>query len=611
MKVKFNSTRHQTKTKGAVKKSVSSSSVKPNKPTKIYDNSFLKGRYRWALGFVCFGLFTLVARATFVQAIDVDSLNNEADKRSLREQKILSPRGSILDRNGQLLSVSVPMYNIKADPKFILEGNYLADKERWKALADSLEINYKDLVAKIESKPKARDIILGRQVTKTVVDYVHQLKIPGIVFENDFRRFYPKAEETAHLIGFTDIDNNGIEGIERSLNNELTGKAGLRSYRKDKKGNIVEEIADVKKYAAHNVVLSIDAKLQSMVYREIAKAVSENKADSGTAVLVDVRTGEVLAMANAPSYNPNKRTGVSEELMRNRAVTDTFEPGSTVKPFVVLTALQRGAVRRNEIINTGPLVLSGKEIKDVAPRDQQTLDEILENSSNRGVSRLALRMPPTALMETYQNAGLGKLTNLGLGGEQVGMLGANRASWSDIERANVAFGYGINATPLQIARAYITLGSFGIYRPLSVTKVDPPVIGNRVFSEKITKDVVHMMEKVAIKNKRAMVEGYRVAIKTGTAKKLEKGRYVDKYMAYTAGLAPVTDPRFALVILIDNPKAGQYYGGAISAPVFSSIMGYTLRTYNITPDAEGSATNIRNIKRVVRLNDQSNGKQTN
>ena len=285
--------------------------------------------------------------------------------------------------------------------------------------------------------------------------------------------------------------------------------------------------------------------------------------------------------------------------MRNRAITDTFEPGSTVKPFVVLTALQRGVVRRDEIINTGPLILNGHEVKDVAPRDQLSLDGILENSSNRGVSRLALRMPPSALMETYQNAGLGKPTDLGLIGEQSGLLNANRARWSDIERANVAYGYGLNATPLQIARAYVTLGSFGIYRPLSITKVDPPVMGQRVFSEKITREVVNMMEKVAIKNGRAMVEGYRVGIKTGTAKKLENGRYVDKYVAYTAGIAPITDPRYALVVLINDPKAGQYYGGAISAPVFSSIMSYALRSNNVPPD--GIETD-KTTKRTVRLN---------
>lgn len=610
--VKFNSARHSAKPRSAVKKNtISTPNVKSNKPKVTYENSFLKGRYRWALGFICFGLFALVARAAFVQVVNVETFNDEADKRSLREQKVLSARGLILDRNGKMLSVSVPVYNIKADPKLILEGNSLSDKERWKAFANALGLSYKELVAKIENKPKSRDIILGRQVTKDVMDYVAQLRIPGIVFESDFRRFYPRAEETAHLIGFTDTDNNGIEGIEKSFNSLLIGTAGLRTYRKDKQGNIVEEISDVRKRDAHNLTLSIDEKLQFMVYREIAKAVADHKANSGTAVLVDVRTGEVLAMVNAPSYNPNKRAGVPEELMRNRAVTDTFEPGSTVKPFVVLTALQRGAVRRNEVINTGPLVLNGHEIKDVAPRDQQTLDQILENSSNRGVSRLALRMPASALMETYKNAGLGKPTDLGLGGEQAGFLNANRKTWSDIERANVAYGYGINATPLQIARAYVTLGSFGVYRPLSITKVDPPVIGNRVFSEKITRDVVNMMEKVAIKNKRAMVENYRVAIKTGTAKKIEKNRYVDKYMAYTAGVAPVSDPRFALVILIDEPKAGEYYGGAVSAPVFSSIMGYALRAYNIPPDAEPSEQNPKTSKRVVRLNTNQPVKQTN
>ncbi|MDD7425059.1 MAG: penicillin-binding transpeptidase domain-containing protein, partial [[Actinobacillus] rossii] len=446
--------------------------------------------------------------------------------------------------------------------------------------------------------------------SEQVKNYARDLKLPAMIISSDYRRFYPRAEETAHLLGFTDVDNNGIEGIEKSFNSLLVGKSGSRTYRKDKYGNIVEDIADVKKYDAHNVTLSIDKDLQSMVYREIKKAVTDNKATSGTAVLVDIRTGEILSMVNAPSYNPNKRAGISEDLMRNKAVTDTFEPGSIVKPFVVLTALQRKAVRRDEIINTGPLVLTGKEVKDVAPRDRQTLDEILENSSNRGVSRLALRMPPSALMETYQAAGLGKSTDLGLGGEQMGFLNANRKRWSDIERANVSFGYGINATPVQIARAYMTLGSFGIYRPLSITKVDPPVIGNRVFSEKITRDVVNMMEKVAIKNKRALVDGYRVAIKTGTAKKIEKGRYVDKYMAYTAGIAPITDPRFALVILIDDPKAGQYYGGAVSAPVFSAIMGAALRAYNVTPDSEPSE-NQKTTKRVVRLNERPIDKQLN
>lgn len=597
-----------------VKKPVVSPSVVKNKPTVTHETSFLKWRYRWALAFVFLGIFALVARAAYVQVINADTYTDEADKRSLRTQEIQSVRGSILDRNGQFLSVSVPMYSITLDPKFILDENSLEKhQERWKALAEVLKIPYKDLIKAVEKKPRSRFEYLARQVEPHIADYTKQLKLPGVLLKNEARRFYPKGEEAAHIIGFTNIDNEGIEGIEKSFNSLLVGKSGSLTYRKDKQGNIVENIADVKKYDAHNVTLSIDERLQSMVYLEIKKAVAQNKAQSGTAVLVDIRTGEVLAMVNAPSYNPNKRNGVKEELMRNKAVTDTFEPGSTVKPFVVLTALQRGVVRRDEIIDTGPLILNGHEVKDVAPRDKQSLDQILENSSNRGVSRLALRMPPSALMETYKNAGLGKPTDLGLGGEQAGLLNADRKRWSDIERANVAYGYGINSTPLQIARAYVTLGSFGIYRPLSITKVDPPVIGNRVFPEKTTKEVVNMMEKVAIKNKRAMVDGYRVAIKTGTAKKLEKGRYVDKYMAYTAGIAPVTDPRFALVILIDDPKAGEYYGGAVSAPVFSAIMEKALRAYNVSPDAEPDKDpkNTKTSKRVAQVQDKKDNRKPN
>ncbi len=598
--VKFNKSSKLPKPKKATKgASHSSSAVKPNKPKVVYEKSFLQARYISVLSLILLGLIALVSQAAYVQIVNADSLIDEADKRSLRKQEIQFVRGSILDRNGQLLSVSVPMYSVVADPKFIFDENALKDKERWQKLAEALGISYSNLVKRIEKDPKSRFVYLSRQISPTLAQYVKELKITGIVLKSEARRFYPRVEETAHLIGYTNIDGTGIEGIEKSFDSMLVGKSGSMTYRKDRFGNIVENISDVKKYDAQDVTLSIDEKLQSMVYREIKKAVAENKAESGTAVLVDVRTGEVLAMANAPSYNPNNRVGVKSELMRNRAITDTFEPGSTVKPFVVLTALQRGAVRRDEIINTGPLILNGHEVKDVAPRDQLSLDGILENSSNRGVSRLALRMPPSALMETYQNAGLGKPTDLGLIGEQSGLLNANRARWSDIERANVAYGYGLNATPLQIARAYVTLGSFGIYRPLSITKVDPPVIGHRVFSEKITREVVNMMEKVAIKNGRAMVEGYRVGIKTGTAKKLENGRYVDKYVAYTAGIAPITDPRYALVVLINDPKAGQYYGGAISAPVFSSIMSYALRSNNVPPD--GIETD-KTTKRTVRLN---------
>lgn len=460
------------------------------------------------------------------------------------------------------------------------------EREKWQALAKATNIKYNDLMDRLYKSARLRFLYLSRHESEAIARYAQELKVDGIVLKAESRRMYPLAEEASQLIGFTDVDDiHGSEGIERSFDSLLIGKNGRQVIRKDARGNVIENIHDEKQYDPQDVVLSIDEELQSMVYGEIKKAVQENNAESGTAVLVDVQTGEVLAMANAPSFNPNKRDSFRPELMRNRAITDTFEPGSTVKPLVVLTALQNGATYRGEIINTRPFTVNGHTIRDVAPRESLSLTGILQKSSNIGVSRLALRMPSTALVDTYSKVGFGKDTGLGLG-EQRGTNG-DRKRWSDIERATMAYGYGLNVTPLQLARAYATLGSFGIYRPLSITRVDPPVIGERVLPEKTTREVVHMMESVAQKGEggqQAMIDGYRVAVKTGTARKLEKGQYVEKYLAYTAGLAPASNPRFALVVLINEPKAGKYYGGAVSAPLFSKIMGYTLKAKNIKPD---------------------------
>ena len=460
------------------------------------------------------------------------------------------------------------------------------EREKWQALAKATNIKYNDLMDRLYKSARLRFLYLSRHESEAIARYAQELKLDGIVLKAESRRMYPLAEEASQLIGFTDVDDiHGSEGIERSFDSLLIGKNGRQVIRKDARGNVIENIRDEKQYDPQDVVLSIDEELQSMVYGEIKKAVQENNAESSTAVLVDVQTGEVLAMANAPSFNPNKRDSFRPELMRNRAITDTFEPGSTVKPLVVLTALQNGATYRGEIINTRPFTVNGHTIRDVAPRESLSLTGILQKSSNIGVSRLALRMPSTALVDTYSKVGFGKDTGLGLG-EQRGTNG-DRKRWSDIERATMAYGYGLNVTPLQLARAYATLGSFGIYRPLSITRVDPPVIGERVLPEKTTREVVHMMESVAQKGEggqQAMIDGYRVAVKTGTARKLEKGQYVEKYLAYTAGLAPASNPRFALVVLINEPKAGKYYGGAVSAPLFSKIMGYTLKAKNIKPD---------------------------
>lgn len=461
----------------------------------------------------------------------------------------------------------------------------MLEQEKMEALARAIGQKYPDLMKNLYKNARQRFLYLSRQETESIANYAQALRIDAMVLKGEPRRVYPMAEAASQLVGFTDLDGQGQEGLERSFNSLLIGRNGRTIFRKDARGNVIENIRDEQQYDPHDVVLSIDEELQLMVYQEIKKAVIENKAESGTAVLVDVQTGEILAMANAPSFNPNNRANFKIEAMRNRAITDTFEPGSTVKPLTVLTALQQKATYLGEVINTRPFIVNGHTIKDVAPRESLTLTGILQKSSNIGVSRLALRMPATALVDTYNKVGFGKDTGLGLG-EQRGTDG-NRKRWSDIERATLAYGYGLNVTPLQLARAYATLGSFGIYRPLSITKVDPPVIGERVFSEKLTRDVVTMMESVAQKGEggaRAAVDGYRVAIKTGTARKLEKGKYVERYIAYTAGVAPASNPQFALVVLINDPKAGAYYGGAISAPLFSKIMGFTLRARNIKPD---------------------------
>ena len=519
--------------------------------------------------------------------------NKSTEKVDFEPRAILSSQDAkywdlLADVSGIEKSLLIEKVQSNPNSAFVQLDNEQAkvEREKWQALAKATNIKYNDLMDRLYKSARLRFLYLSRHESEAIARYAQELKLDGIVLKAESRRMYPLAEEASQLIGFTDVDDiHGSEGIERSFDSLLIGKNGRQVIRKDARGNVIENIRDEKQYDPQDVVLSIDEELQSMVYGEIKKAVQENNAESGTAVLVDVQTGEVLAMANAPSFNPNKRDSFRPELMRNRAITDTFEPGSTVKPLVVLTALQNGATYRGEIINTRPFTVNGHTIRDVAPRESLSLTGILQKSSNIGVSRLALRMPSTALVDTYSKVGFGKDTGLGLG-EQRGTNG-DRKRWSDIERATMAYGYGLNVTPLQLARAYATLGSFGIYRPLSITRVDPPVIGERVLPEKTTREVVHMMESVAQKGEggqQAMIDGYRVAVKTGTARKLEKGQYVEKYLAYTAGLAPASNPRFALVVLINEPKAGKYYGGAVSAPLFSKIMGYTLKAKNIKPD---------------------------
>ncbi|WP_220216588.1 peptidoglycan glycosyltransferase FtsI [Gilliamella sp. ESL0441] len=571
----------------------SKKTVKNNKVNKLNSKKqfFSPSRFYVVYGLIVIAIIALITQMAILQIIHPDKLIAEGNKRSLRHQDMDAPRAMITDRNGRALAVSVPMYDVWADPKIVIQkGGVNANDVRWKGLSAALNIPIANLEQKL-SNPSTRFAYLAKQVTPTLSDYLKQLKLPGVSFVKTSKRFYPAAENIAQLIGLTDTDENGnekgSEGIEKSFNKWLIGESGQRVIRRDRFGRVIEELARTESERASDLVLSIDERLQSLVYSELSQAVQFNKADSGTAVLIDVHTGEILAMATSPSYNPNNRSSIDYNSLRNRAITDAFEPGSTVKPLVVMAALEKKIANLNTIIDTRPFYVNRYEIKDVSYQKSLNLAGILEKSSNVGVSKLALQMQPSELVEYFSRFGLGHPTALGLGGEVSGSIAADRTrKWADIERATFSFGYGLNVTPLQLARAYATIGSYGVYRPVSILKVNEPIKGERVVPEKIAKTVVHLMEAVAVTGggTKASVPGYSVAVKTGTAKKLSGGRYVNQYLAYTAGIAPSTAPKYSLVVVIDNPKAGQYYGGSVSAPVFSRIMGGVLRTMNVKPD---------------------------
>lgn len=549
--------------------------------------NFTPARFSLLCLAILLSLAFLLGRVAWLQIIKPDKLVEQEDMRSLREVAIQSPRGMITDREGRPLAVSVPVRAVWADPKTVLAKGGVGFDARWQALASALHISLSSLAARITSNPQGRFIYLARQVDPSQAQWIDKLNLPGINLRDESRRFYPAGHIAANLIGFTNIDGQGIEGVEKSFNAQLTGKPGIRRVREDRYGHVIENLTEVAPVPAHTIQLSIDERLQTLTEDALDNAVVWNKAESGAAVLIDVNTGEILSMASYPDFNPNNREGATIDDFRNRAISDTFEPGSTVKPLVLMTALQQGLVQPDSVIDTHPYTLDGHRIRDVGYYPELTLTGILQKSSDTGVSRLSLAMPIQHLLDTYKGFGFGTTTGLGLTGESSGLL-PQRKFWSQLDRATFAFGYGLMVTPLQLAHVYATVGSFGQERPLSITRIDPPVMGHQVMPENIVHEVEHMMESVALPGGggiKAAVRDYRVAVKTGTAKKIgDDGKYVDKYIAYTAGVAPASHPRFALAVVINDPQNGSYYGGAVSAPVFSQIMGDVLRLENVEPD---------------------------
>ncbi|ABM02978.1 peptidoglycan synthetase FtsI [Psychromonas ingrahamii 37] len=587
-------------------------------PGKNVYETFSSWRYIFVSITVATIALLLISRLAYLQIIEPEYLTNEADKRSLRITESVAHRGNIQDRNGEELAISVPAYAIWADPKRVkaafafteqewldsivvnpetgketVNKTFFYESKKWAALADVLDIEL-DQLAEILQKPNSRFSYLKRQVNQQIVEYINQLNLAGISEQLESHRFYPTGEINANILGLTDLDSQGIEGIEKSYNNYLQGQSGQKRVRQDRLGNVIDNIEVLKvKKAAGNLQLSIDQRIQAVAYSELKRAIKINDATSGSIVVLDVNTGELYAMANWPSFNPNDRAQYQPYKLRNRAITDTFEPGSTVKPLVVSSALIYKKADVDEVIDTSPgwMNIGGRRIHDGHNLGKLDLAMILKKSSNIGVSKLALRLQPDQLQQTFSDFGFGNNTGIGLIGESFGRLPL-RGRWSDFELATMSFGYGITTTTLQLARAYAILGSGGVQYPVSILKNAAAVQGEQVIPNNIAREVVAMMEGVTEKGgtaPKAKVEGYRIAGKTGTSRKAVAGGYGDDYVAVFAGLAPASNPRFAIVVMINEPQGDRYYAGDVAAPVFSAVMKSALLLSHVRPDDENDS----------------------
>ncbi|WP_024872509.1 penicillin-binding transpeptidase domain-containing protein [Tolumonas lignilytica] len=554
---------------------------------KKYDTGVAPWRFVLLLGFILIGFCGLVARTAWIQVIQPDRLRQEGDMRSLRTTADPSNRGMVTDRNGEELAVSVPVEAVWADPKEIHDADGLKNTAAWMALADVLGLDMRKLTASV-ADPKRRFVYLQRQITPSVADYISKLKLPGLHLRQETRRYYPSGEISAHLVGNTNIDGAGIEGIERSFNDWLSSTPSEYKIRKDRQGHVIENIGVVKEgKKANDLVLSIDERLQAIAYRSLKYATEVNKATSGSLVLLDVATGEVLAMVNTPSYNPNNREQYESFRARNRAVTDTYEPGSTVKPIVAMSALEHGVINWKEILDTRPFAVGGHIVTDSHHMASGGLYDILRYSSNIGMAHIAMRMQPQWITGKMEEFGLGQESGTGLMGESSGMI-PMRSRWSNIELATLGFGYGLRVTPLQLAGAYAALANKGIRKPVSILKVAHAPQGQRIVSPEIAEQVIHALEGVVEEGGtggKAAVPGYRVAGKTGTAKVATAGGYGKDYVGTFAGFAPVSNPRFAMVVIINEPHGASYYGGSVAGPTFAEVMSSALQLYNVPPDA--------------------------
>ncbi|MEO4045797.1 penicillin-binding transpeptidase domain-containing protein [Pseudomonas sp. CAU 1711] len=546
-------------------------------------------RFRLVLALLALMVGAIAWRIVDLHVIDQDFLKAHGDARSVRHIPIPAHRGLITDRNGEPLAVSTPVTTLWANGKELFKA-----QERWADLAAALGQEPKSFAQRLTQAQEREFIYLVRGLTPEQGQRILDLKVPGVYGLEEFRRFYPAGEVTAHVVGFTDIDDRGREGVELAFEEWLAGVPGKRQVLKDRRGRLIKDVQVAQNAkAGKTLALSIDLRLQYLAHRELRNALIEQGAKAGSLVMIDVKTGEVLAMVNQPSYNPNNRRSLQPAAMRNRAMIDVFEPGSTMKPISMAAALQSGRWKPEDKVEVWPgsLQIGRYTIKDVSKTQGPVLDltGILINSSNVGMSKIAFDIGGESIHEMMSKLGFGQDTGLGFPGERVGELPSYR-EWRKAETATLSYGYGVSVTAVQLAHAYATLANNGQVLPLSMTRVDRQPVGAQVVPENVAKTLQGMLQQVIEAPRgvfRAQVPGYHVSGKSGTARKASvgtKGYRENAYRSMFAGFAPSSNPRIAMMVVIDEPSKGGYFGGLVSAPVFSKVMAGSLRLMNITPD---------------------------
>ncbi len=544
------------------------------------------GRVSLVIAFFVIVAMSLVARAVHLQVFNKEFLNRQADNRHLRNEKISAHRGSITDRNGEPLAISTPVDSIWANPKELA-----AAVDRLPELGAALDLDSEMLMRRVTSSLDKEFLYVKRHLSPDRAHAVMALKLPGINIIREYRRYYPAGEVAGHLIGFTNVDDEGQEGLELAFNHWLGGEPGLKRVLKDRLGRSVENVESIKPPRhGKDLRTSIDLRLQYLAYRTLKAAIQRHRAASGSIVILDITTGEVLAMVNQPTYNPNDRAQYVAERYRNRAITDIFEPGSSLKPLIIAAALESGRYRPASMVDTAPgfVVVGPKRIEDPRNLGRVSLTTVLSRSSNVGATKIAMSLESNQLWQTMMRFGLGELTTSGFPGESAGLL-THFNDWRQISQATLGYGYGVSVTPLQLAQAYAVIGSGGVMHPVSLTSLDGPNHGERMISRDTADAIRSMLEEVVRPGgtgNNASIPGYRVAGKTGTAWKFATGGYSeDKYFSIFAGLVPASAPRLAAVVVIDEPRGHLYYGSDVAAPVFAEVMSESLRLLAIPPDA--------------------------